>query len=78
MTDPKAIRVEIEFDDGRIIRLAGDDAERWSQAANGQAVFNAVHGLPFPELPWQVFKIEKPEGPTIRASKNYRDEQEDD
>ena len=74
----KTIRVEIEFDDGQINRLTGEAAEKWNAAVNEQTVVAETHGILFPELPWQVFKFEKTEGPTIGASKNYRDEQEDD
>ncbi len=54
--DKKIIRVELEYDNGEIHRLTGEEAEKWLEAANGQAVFNSVHGMQFPKLDWEIVK----------------------
>lgn len=53
--DKKNIRVEIEFDDGTIMRLIGEQAELWQKAVESQGVMSAIHGHPFPELKWEKF-----------------------
>ena len=52
----KIVRVELEYDDGEICRLVDKEAEKWLEAANGQAVFNSVHGMHFPKLDWKIVK----------------------
>jgi len=52
--DKKIVRVELEYDDGSIHRLTGDDAEKWLEAANGQAVMSHIHGMPFPSFDWEI------------------------
>lgn len=55
-TDPTVTRVEIEFSDGRIARLTGEQAHQWNQACIG-AIGNAyVHGCSFPEFKWDTFQ----------------------
>jgi hypothetical protein len=52
----KIVKVELEYDNGEIHRLTGEEAEKWLEAANGQAVLGWTHGMPFPELEWEVIK----------------------
>jgi len=56
MSDKKLVRVELEYDNGEIHRLTGEDAEKWLEAANGQAVMSALHGMSFPEFKWEITK----------------------
>lgn len=59
MSQTKTVRVEIEFEDGRIISLHGDDAERWQQMASGMAVHSFAHGVTMDPLPWKETRREK-------------------
>lgn len=53
---PTVTRVEIEFSDGRIARLTGEQAHYWNEACIG-AIGNAyVHGCKFPEFKWDTFQ----------------------
>lgn len=57
--DKKNVRVEIEFDNGEIMRLTGEQAELWQKAVESQGVMSAIHGNEFPALKWEKFqKIE--------------------
>jgi len=56
--DKKIIRVELEYDNGEIHRLTGEEAEKWLEAANGQAVMGHIHGMPFPALDWEIIRDE--------------------
>lgn len=53
MSEPKTVRVEIEFEDGRIISLHGDDAQAWQEMASGMAVMSFVHGGSQKPFPWK-------------------------
>lgn len=44
----------MEFEDGRIQRLTGEDAERWLTAADAQCTIGWVHGMPFPSFEWEI------------------------
>ena len=49
----KLVRVELEYDNGEVTTLKGDEAAKWLEAVNG-AVMNAwVHGVSLPEFPWE-------------------------
>ena len=61
MSQVKAVRVEIEFDDGMITRLSGEEAERHRQACNNMCVMASVHGSEFPKFDWETFLRETPE-----------------
>lgn len=63
MSEPKTVRVEIEFEDGRIIRLTGAEAEAWSQQVNNGSVMAFVHGMSHEPLPWKEFKLVAPVKP---------------
>ena len=54
--DPKIIRVEMEYDDGRLMRLTGNAAVKWLDAANNQASIGSIHGFPFPKIEWEIIK----------------------
>ena len=62
MSDVKTVRVEIEFEDGKIISLHGDDAEKWQQLVKGMSVMHFVHGGAGVELPWKETRREKSDG----------------
>jgi hypothetical protein len=62
MSDVKTVRVEIEFEDGKIISLHGDDAQKWQELVNGMSVVHFVHGGAQPELPWKETRREKADG----------------
>ena len=47
MSEPKVVRVEIEYDNGQILRSEGEDADRIWSNVNGAFVFQAVHGMPY-------------------------------
>jgi len=53
MSDPKVIRVRIDYDDGTYRELnerAG--CEQWSEMVSGQAAMAFVHGMRCEPLPW--------------------------
>ena len=54
----RTVKVEITREDGSVLRVVGDEAEKWQRAVEGQATLSAVHGVNFPELKWEE------EGPT--------------
>ncbi len=54
----KIVRVEIEKEDGTIIRVTGEEAEKWSKACEAMVTLSFSHGFPFPELNWEEEKIE--------------------
>ncbi len=49
----KVIRVEVEFEDGKVIRLTGRSAGRWQEAVESQSFLAFAHGRAFPRLRWQ-------------------------
>ncbi len=64
MSDVKTVRVEIEFEDGKIISLHGEDAERWQQLVQGMSVMHWAHGGDQNPLPWKETRREKTDGKT--------------
>ncbi len=54
MSEPKLIKVTMEFDDGKIQWLVGAKAEEWLKAVNGQCVMSHIHGMSFPSFRWKV------------------------
>lgn len=56
MSAPKTVRVEIEKDDGTIIRLTGEEARKWGDHVEGMATCCHVHRRSFPELKWEQAK----------------------
>jgi hypothetical protein len=54
----KTIRVEIESEDGKIIRLTGDEAEKWARACEATGFMSATHDMPFPTMNWKTFNEE--------------------
>ena len=49
----RTVKVEITKEDGSVLRLVGDEAEKWQRAVEGQATLCSVHGVNFPELAWK-------------------------
>lgn len=48
MSDPtKAIRIEVEWDDGRLERAEGDDAAKIWDAINNGFMMQHIHGMPY-------------------------------
>jgi hypothetical protein len=54
MSEPKLIRITMEFDNGKIQWLEGKEAHKWLEACNNQAVMEHIHGRSFPEFKWKV------------------------
>ncbi len=54
-TSQKAVRFEIEYDDGTVLRLSGEDAERHLRWVNTLCSLGAMHGFSggHPEVRWQ-------------------------
>jgi len=48
-------KVTLEFED-EIATLSGEEAENWKSAADSQATFCHVHGIAFPNFPWEIKK----------------------
>jgi hypothetical protein len=61
MSQVKTVRVEIEFDDGMITRMTGEQAEKWQKACMSLSVYSSVHGNEFPKFEWETFLRETPE-----------------
>lgn len=49
----RVARVTIEFEDGYISELAGDDANKYQEMVLGQATLAFVHGVKTEPLPWK-------------------------
>ena len=47
MSDEKAVRIEVEWDNGRIERAEGDDAAKIWDAIQGGFVMNHIHGMDY-------------------------------
>lgn len=58
MGDPRVVRFEIEFDDGRVVFLEGDDAQRHAQFLDSCCVLAHIHGMGGPQ-PAPVFRERK-------------------
>jgi hypothetical protein len=54
--DKTLVRVELEYSDGKVVQLTGDDATIWNNACHAQAVMSFVHGKKFPEVDWKVIR----------------------
>lgn len=60
MSKAKCVRVEIERGDGTIIRLRGEEAEKWDRYVDGLAGCCYAHGQTGPELKWETIKRTPP------------------
>jgi hypothetical protein len=56
----KLIKVTMEYSDGEVSYLDGEDAAKWESAANGVIMFNYAHGVHFPQFKWK--KVKKKDG----------------
>ena len=54
MNEKKLVRIEFEFSDGEIRYLEGEDAVKWKEAADAQAILSWTHGDEFPPLNWKT------------------------
>lgn len=55
----RAVKFEIQYKDGTIHRLVGEDAEKWVDGLNGCCTVAGVHGMnPLADLDvsWEVIK----------------------
>lgn len=52
--NPKVVKVELTLEDGTVMRLTGEEAEKWSTMASSQATIAYVHGYTYPELKWET------------------------
>jgi hypothetical protein len=59
--DDTVVKVEITYASGKKAWVEGEEAKKWGAAVQGQAVFCAVHGNPFPELKWNNEPAKKSE-----------------
>jgi hypothetical protein len=59
MSESKLVRVELELEDGTIMRLTGDDALKWSDMTQSQGTMADVYGCRYTSLPWEVRKVSK-------------------
>jgi hypothetical protein len=50
------VRVELEYADGEVIRLVGDEARRWYEAGLAESVLAWNHGMRFPEVTWETVR----------------------
>jgi hypothetical protein len=55
----RTVKVEITREDGSVLRVVGDEADKWQKAVEGQATLCMVHGVDFPQLQWEE------EGPSL-------------
>jgi len=49
----KLIRVELEYDDGSIKRLTGDNAHKWNEQVSNASMMAYIHGSRFELLSWE-------------------------
>lgn len=60
----RTVKVEITKEDGSVLRVVGDEANKWQDAVNGQAMLCMVHGVNFPELKWENTPVD----PKVRTA----------
>lgn len=53
VTRRRVTRVTIEYADGYVSELTGDDADKYQQLVIEQGVHAWNHGMPSPQLPWK-------------------------
>jgi len=56
MDEKKTVRVEIEHSDGTILRLTGEEAQKWGRYVEGSSAFMSVHGMLTPPFEWEEFR----------------------
>ena len=52
----KIVKVTIEFEDGDIHSLEGEEAQKWDEACASLASLGFAHGMMFPEFDWKEEK----------------------
>jgi hypothetical protein len=59
--DPKSllVRIEMEYENGEIVRLTGDNAKEWSRACVQESMLAYNHGMRFPTLEWETVRKAK-------------------
>jgi len=50
----KLVKVTMEYGDGEVASLSGDDAEKWLKAVNGCIFIAAVHCCGISDFDWVV------------------------
>lgn len=53
---PRAVRVEIEYEDGEVTQLLGEDAQRYIELVDDQGVQAWNRGARIDPLPWKTIK----------------------
>ena len=67
-------KVVLQFK-GEIRSLTGEDAKKWYDANNAMAGLSYIHGMPFPELNWEIterkpYDKKRKKTPIKRSKKN--------
>ena len=55
----KLLKVTMEYDDGEIQTLEGEQAQQWEKELNGAVTMNWVHGHHMPQFKWKKIKKKK-------------------
>lgn len=54
VAEARLVRIEMEYANGKVTTLEGEEAQRWIEAANGAVSMSTAHGFPFPKFDWQI------------------------
>jgi hypothetical protein len=54
MENRRVVRVEIEFDNGKVVRVTGEEADKWDAGCRSTAMSAFIHGVNFPEVDWEI------------------------
>jgi hypothetical protein len=53
MEKKKIIRVEIEREDGSVIRVLDNEAEKWAEITDSMASYAYAHGASYDNIHWE-------------------------
>ena len=68
MNDERAVRIEVEWDNGRIERAEGEDATTIWRAIQGGFAMNQLHGMPYNGPKMKVIKDAERDSANTRSS----------
>jgi hypothetical protein len=71
MSEVTLTKVTMEFSDGKVQSLEGDEAERWLKECNAKIQMEFIHGRSFPEFNWN--RRTASGSPKVPLSLGYKD-----
>lgn len=55
---PKIVRVILEYENGKVTEVTGEDATKWQSAVGAAIMVTFSQGVPFPPIPWKTIREE--------------------